>query len=336
MALEILESGLATTVQDLGRPGHYALGIPIGGALDRRAAVVANALVGNEPGAAVLECTYLGPRFAVTVPTLLAVTGAEVQTRVNDEPQDSWTAIALAPGDVVSFGLLTAGARYYLAFSGGIDVPVVLGSRSTYALGRLGGFEHRALRAGDVVPLGTAVGGEGAGGPEPGVRAGAGATVPPQLRPRQAAEIELHVVLGLYDHRLSEQGRETLLSTDWRLTTLADRTGMRYAGATLEWTQRVQPFGAGSDQSNIVDAGYPVGSIQVPGGTEPIVLHRDAVSGGGYAMVGTVVSADLDLLAQAMPGSIARFRAVELAEALRLRAAYAAGTRAIVDAIARR
>jgi allophanate hydrolase subunit 2 len=127
------------------------------------------------------------------------------------------------------------------------------------------------------------------------------------------------VVLGLYDYRLTDQGLATLLDTTWVLTPVADRIGFRYSGGRLEWREREQPFGAGSDLSNIVDAGYPLGSIQVPGGVEPIILHRDAVSGGGYAMVATVISADLDRVGQSAPGARTRFRPVSLEEALAAR-----------------
>ncbi len=119
---------------------------------------------------------------------------------------------------------------------------------------------------------------------------------------------------------MTDTGRRTLLGSEWTLSPVADRMGFRYSGPALEWVERVQPFGAGSDPSNIVDAGYPIGSIQVPGGVEPIVLHRDAVSGGGYAMVGTVVSADLDIVAQCAPGTRTRFVAVDMDAALAARA----------------
>lgn len=323
MAIEISEPGLYTTVQDLGRPGYYSVGIPPGGALDRGSAIIANALVGNPSDAAVLECTYLGPKFTVTEASTIAIVGASVQLTVNGEPRDSYTAVALAAGDEVAFGYITAGARYYIAVAGGIDVPVVLGSRSTYSIGSLGGLESRALKAGDALPVGAAS----------DAAARAGVSLPEALRPQHPTEIELRVMLGLYDHRLTEAGRDTLLSTPWKLSGLADRMGMRFAGAVLEWEKRTQPFGAGSDPSNIVDAGYPIGSIQVPGGNEPIVLHRDAVSGGGYAMVATVISPDLDVLAQAMPGTTARFVEVDMDEALRARAASAARIREAVAAI---
>jgi len=122
--------------------------------------------------------------------------------------------------------------------------------------------------------------------------------------------------MGLYDHLLTDAGRQTFLAATWTLTPVADRVGFRYKGDKLDMVRREQPFGAGSDPSNIVDAPYPIGSIQVPGGVEPIILNRDAVSGGGYAMVATVISADMDAVAQSAPGSKTRFVEVDLSGAL--------------------
>jgi allophanate hydrolase subunit 2 len=131
-------------------------------------------------------------------------------------------------------------------------------------------------------------------------------------------------MLGLYDHNLSEKGLNNFLDEEWTLTPIADRMGLRYSGPGVEWKKREQPFGAGQDPSNIVDAGYAVGSIQIPGGTQPIILHRDAVSGGGYAMVATVISADMDLVARSAPGTKTRFVAVTMEQALEARREMAA------------
>ncbi|MDO5634264.1 MAG: biotin-dependent carboxyltransferase family protein [Micrococcus sp.] len=306
--LEFTTAGMATTVQDLGRPGYYHLGIPQGGVADRVSAIMANMLVGNDDGAAVLECTYMGPAFTVTEPTVMAVTGAPVPVKVNGTEQPPWTRLDLAAGDEVSFGVIQGGVRYYLAFAGGIDVPEALGSRSTYPIGGLGGVEGRAVRAGDSVPVGTPA------------SLPAGREIPAALRPEFAREQRVRVVFGLYDHRLTPEGRRRLVEEEWTLTPVADRTGLRYNGPGVEWVEREQPFGAGQDPSNIVDAGYAVGSIQIPGGTQPIILHRDAVSGGGYAMVATVISADLDLVARAAPGTTTRFVEVTHEEAVAARA----------------
>jgi allophanate hydrolase subunit 2 len=200
----------------------------------------------------------------------------------------------------------------YIAVAGGIDVPEALGSRSTYGLGALGGFEGRKLEAGDALAVGGDRDGRGGG-------AAAGRSVPEELRPTLAKELEIRVVMGLYDHLLTEEGRRTFLDSTWTLTPVADRVGFRYKGDALAMVEREQPFGAGSDPSNIVDAPYPVGSIQVPGGVEPIVLHRDAVSGGGYAMIATVISADMDAVAQSAPGARTRFVPVALDAAMAAR-----------------
>jgi allophanate hydrolase subunit 2 len=171
----------------------------------------------------------------------------------------------------------------------------------------MGGLEGRQLADGDTLAVGRANG------------ARPGGAVPERLWPTFAMELEIRVVMGLYDHLLTADGRRTFEEATWTLTPVADRVGFRYKGPKLEMLEREQPFGAGSDPSNIVDAPYPIGSIQVPGGVEPIVLHRDAVSGGGYAMIATVISADMDAVAQSAPGAATRFVPVDLEAALAAR-----------------
>ena len=182
-----------------------------------------------------------------------------------------------SPGQTLSFGYLEARARAYIAVSGGVDVPTVLGSRSTYALGSLGGFEGRNLKAGDVIKLGEAFAGR------------IGAEVKPTLRSCEVGgEAMLRVVTGLYWHRLTDEAGANFFEDVWKVAPEADRIGYRFRGGRpLSFVDREQPFGAGSDPSNVVDCGYAYGSVQVPAGLEPIVLHRDAVSGGGYFMLGT-------------------------------------------------
>jgi len=319
MAIEVLEPGLATSVQDRGRPGYYNVGVPPSGALDLYAAAAANALVGNDSSAAVLESAYMGPKLKFRDAAVVAVTGAEVPVMVNGQEVPRWESFDVKAGDELSFGILQAGARIYVGVAGGIDVPLVLGSRSLYALGAFGGYEGRPLQAGDVLPVGSGHG-------RPGVR------MPAALVPEYPKELSVRVVLGLYDYRLTDEGMSSLIDRPWKLSPVADRIGFRYSGNTLQWRERKQPFGAGSDPSNITDAGYPVGSIQVPGGVEPIILHRDAVSGGGYAMVGTVISADMDIVAQSAPGTMTRFTPVTLDEALEARAQYRARERDMLAA----
>lgn len=316
MAIEVLKPGLATTIQDAGRPGYYNIGVPLSGALDQYALLAANLLVGNDEGAAGIEVALLGPELLFRDATVVAVTGAETTPRLNGEARPRNESFAVAAGDLLSFAFLKLGARLYIAVAGGIDVPVVLNSRSTYALGALGGFEGRKLAAGDVLPVGPR---------RQSTRAGR--CLAADLVPTYPKSLELRVVPGLYFHRLIDESAKSFFDDTWTVAPEADRIGYRFRkGRALSFRPRKQPFGAGSDPSNIVDAGYPYGSIQVPGGVEPIILHRDAVSGGGYAMIGTVISADMDRIAQMQPNNMARFISVDMPTALAARADYNART----------
>ncbi|MCO6179609.1 biotin-dependent carboxyltransferase family protein [Ciceribacter sp. RN22] len=313
MAIKVQHPGLATTVQDLGRPGYFHLGIPLGGAMDRLALKAANLLVGNEEGAAGLEAVFVGPKLEFTEDAMVAVTGAEMPIRVDGEEKPGWTAFKVKAGQVLSFDFLKTGARIYIAASGGIDVPLALGSRSTYAIGALGGFKGRPIAAGDELPVGVAG------------TAVEGKSIPEALRRRPGMPAELRVLPGLYWHRITEESGNNFFEDTWKVAPEADRMGYRFRGGRkLDFVPRTPPFGAGSDPSNIVDSCYPYGSIQVPGGTEPIILHRDAVSGGGYFMLGTVISADMDLIGQLQPHTPTRFVKVDMETALSARKERAA------------
>ena len=308
MAINVIAPGLSTTVQDLGRPGYYNIGIPLSGGMDRYATRTANLLVGNPEGAAVLEAVFMGPELEFTEDAVVAVTGAELPPKVDGNPRETWTSFMVHKGQRLSFDYLKKGARAYIAVSGGIDVPVVLGSRSTYTLGALGGLEGRKLAAGDALKRGKAA------------SAWEGRTIPANLRRMSGSPAELRAIPGLYWHRLTEAAGKNFFADTWKVAPEADRIGYRFKGGRpLEFVPRTPPFGAGSDPSNIVDACYPYGSIQVPSGTEPIVLHRDAVSGGGYFMLGAVISADMDLIGQLQPHTPARFVEVTMEQALQAR-----------------
>lgn len=309
MAIRVLQPGLATTVQDAGRTGYYHLGIPLSGALDQYSFRAANLLVGNPEDAATLEMTMLGPKLEFTQDASIALTGAHMPAKLDGVPIPDNQVVAVKAGSVLSFDFLKGGVRSYLAVAGGIDVPEVLGSRSTYTLGAIGGFCGRKLQAGDMLAVGPAP------GPAP-----IGRKLPEPLKQALPKQVQVRVLPGLYFHWLTEASGKTFFEDSWRVGPEADRIGYRFKhGRPLEFEARERPFGAGSDPSNIVDAGYPIGSIQVPGGLEPIILHRDAVSGGGYAMIGTVISADMDVVAQLQPNFHTQFVAVDMAQALRAR-----------------
>jgi biotin-dependent carboxylase-like uncharacterized protein len=309
MGIRVSQPGLLTTVQDTGRFGEYALGMPPSGAMDVFSYQVGNYLVGNEDGAAGLEMTYLGPELEFTESAVIAITGAEMPPKINGGEAPTWEVIVVGAGDVLSFDYLRSGARSYLAVAGGIDVPIFMHSRSTYTLIGLGGLEGRALQEGDELEVG-----EGGDRSER-----VGMAVDGDHVPTYSRETELRVIIGLASYRLTEESMEEFLNTTWTVTPDADRVGYRYRGGELKFVEREQPAGAGADPANVVDFGYPIGSIQVPGGVEPIVLMNDAVTGGGYATIGTVVSADRDRLAQTKTNDKTRFRSVELDEALQAR-----------------
>lgn len=320
--IKVLNPGLATSVQDMGRHGYYHLGIPQSGGMDQLALQAANLLVGNPADAAVLEATFMGPELEFTADTVVAVTGAALTPKVDGDAQDNWHSFPVKAGQVLSFDYLKGGARAYIAVAGGIDVPVVLGSRSTYTLGALGGFQGRPIAAGDEVPVGTAAG-------------TAGKTLAAALRRGPASPAEIRVLPGIYWHWVTNESGAQFYADTWKVAPEADRIGYRFRGGEpIRFTERERPFGAGSDPSNIVDGCYPYGSIQVPGGTEPIILHRDAVSGGGYFMLGTVISADMDLIGQMQPHTPTRFVKVTMDQALAARADRAALITKIRDALA--
>lgn len=309
MPINVKTAGFATTIQDLGRPGYYHLGIPMGGAMDRFAMRCSNLLVGNDEGAAGLECVFMGPELEFTEDAIIAVTGADLPPKIDGEILESWTAVKVKAGQILSFDYLRSGARGYIAISGGIDTPLALGSRSTYPIGALGGVDGRAVQAGDVLPIGQ----ERRAPVE-------GKSIPENLRRFPGRPAELRVLPGLYWHRLTEAAGEQFFADTWKVASEADRMGYRFQGGSpIEFVDREPPFGAGSDPSNITDACYPYGSIQVPSGTEPIILHRDAVSGGGYFMLGTVISADMDLIGQLQPGVETNFIKVNMHTALSAR-----------------
>lgn len=322
MTLKIVKSGLATTIQDLGRPGYFHLGIPEGGAMDRLALRAANMLVGNPEDAAGLEAVFMGPEIEFTRDASIAITGAELPVMIDGEPRETWTSITVKAGQVLSFGFLQAGARAYIAVSGGIATEPDLGSRSTYPIGALGGVGGRAVQPGDELPVGDAP------------LVAEGRSVPAALRRGPGNPAKLRVLTGLYWYRLTDDAGRSFFEDTWTVAAEADRMGYRFKGGRpLDFVDREPPFGAGADPSNIVDGCYSYGSIQVPGGTEPIVLHRDAVSGGGYFTLGAVISADMDLIGQLQPNTQVNFVNVDMDTALAARAERKATIAKIRDAL---
>jgi antagonist of KipI len=292
--IEILDAGPQTTVQDHGRRGHLRYGIPPSGAMDDYAYVLANRLVGNDDRAAALECTLGGPRFVVHAPCVLAVTGADMPLTINGKRASGWTTHRLAAGDDVKLGFARAGVRTYVAFSGGIDVPLVMGSRSTYLRGKLGGYQGRALLRGDRISV-----------DDHELAAVAARRVAAHALPTYGGAQTLRVVLGPQADRFTRAGLETFLSSSYEMLPQSDRMGARLRGARIEHAH-------GPD---IISDGIAAGSVQVPGDGQPIVLLVDRQSTGGYTKLATVCSVDIARLAQARPGETLRFSGISVAAA---------------------
>lgn len=307
--LDVITPGVQTLVQDAGRRGYLAIGLPPSGPMDQFSHHVANALVGNDPDAAALESVFTGPALRVQRDTVVAVTGADVDLRIDGVAMPTWTTLPVRAGQVVAVGPALAGARSYLAVRGGIGTPKVMGSRSTYLPSGIGGVAGRELRAGDTLKCGNDF------GPLPRL----GYTVDEALRPAHAEHREIRVVLGLCRYRFTDVSVEKMLSTDFTIGIEANRVGYRLSGAPLEFVDRKAPFGAGDDPSNVVDLGYPMGSIQVPSGQELICLLRDGVTGGGYATIGTVIGVDIDVLAQMQAPNTVRLVEVDVDDAVAAR-----------------
>lgn len=304
--ITVVSPGSHSTVQDLGRYGHYAMGLPPSGALDQFSHRCANLLVGNHPSAATVELTMAGPTVQFAEAAVVAVTGGDADIWIADRQVPSWTAHQVSAGEQVQIKFLRSGARAYLAVRGGIDSPPFLGSRATYTTSRIGGVTGLPLRAGDTLPVGELFGGP----------ARLGATIGDHLRPPFQPQTTVRVLEGLCNYRFTPESRHDFFTETFTVTPVSDRTGYRLDGPALSFVDRVQPFGAGDNPSNVVDLGYPVGSIQAPNGKQAICLLRDAVTGGGYATFGTIVSCDIDLLAQTKAPDEILFERIDLAGAL--------------------
>ena len=295
-AFKVLTPGAFTTVQDLGRFGYQRMGIPVSGALDRFACQVANMLVGNPPDAAVLEITVMGPRLEFLSETHIALAGAQMGMTLNDEPVSGWQTIRVSPDGVLDIHQVTSGCRAYLAVNGGIDVPLVMGSRSTYVGGRMGGFKGRSLKIDDVLKSGDSI----------------GLDTPRRLSrewiPAYPENIVLRAVPGPQDDFFRE-GLDTLFSSDYMVTARADRMGYRLQGPDISLLEHMPP-------SIISEPSMP-GGVQVPADCQPIVLFVEQTV-GGYTKIATVISPDLSRLAQAVPGDTVGFESVDLETAHRI------------------
>ena len=304
--LRILSCGPAMTVQDVGRIGAQRYGVSGSGAMDQEAYRAANALVGADHDAAVLEFAAFGGQFKVDEPVLISVTGGSCPIDVDGSRHEPWTSFWLLPDARLSIGSLRDAAYGFVGIGHGIDVPPFMGSRSTHSRSGVGGYQGRPLRLGDVLPV------------FPSNKCDIAQNV--RHPPKQRAGA-IRVVAGPQDDYFGEDAWEVLLNEPFTVAA-QDRMGMMLEGPVLNHTKGF----------NIVSDAIAFGSVQVPGSGKPIILLADRQSTGGYPKIATVISCDLGRLAQAIPGSVIRFEkvGVETAEELAI-VAHADLLRAIDD-----
>ena len=304
--IEVLKTGLETCVQDYpGRKGAFGMGFPPSGPIDHWSFRLANLLVGNEPGDAALECQFIGPSLRFEQPGVIALTGGDMQAKLDGEAVPLWQSIAVEAGQELALGSAVSGARCYVAFAGGIDTPPFLGSRSTFVLGECGGLDGAPLQVGGEIPLG---GGEGAAG-----RRIKQDCLPPISK---TGEWQIEVCAGPNDDWIDEAGQKRFLESSWKLSPKSNRVGFRLEGPKWTFTDKATNKAPenGSDPSNVIDHGYPIGAINL-GGQTPIILLNDTLTLGGFINPFTVPSCAFWKLGQSRPNEIYDFELVSIEEA---------------------
>jgi len=291
--IEVVEGGLLTTVQDIGRNGYLRFGVPESGAMDKFSFRAANILVGNTQDAACIEMVIIGPSLKILDNLTISLTGADLTPKINGSSIPLWESIDVLSESILEFGTAINGARCYLAVKGGIDVPVVLGSRSTYLRGGFGGFEGRALKTGDRINILS------------DDTQSVSRRLPEEQVPVYKRHHIIRVIMGPQDDYFTEEGIRSFLGGVYCIKDQSDSMGYRLSGPQIEH----------KSSADIVSDGVPLGAIQVPGDGQPIILMTDRGPTGGYAKIATVISADIYKLAQAFPGDVVSFQNVTLDDA---------------------
>jgi biotin-dependent carboxylase-like uncharacterized protein len=299
MKLQVDQPGLLTTVQDLGRWGYLGQGMPLAGAMDPLSLRTGNLMVGNSGDMAALEITLLGPSITVLEEEATGVVaGADLGLAINGEKWPCWKCFTLRSGDRLTFsGPAGKGCRAYLCFSGGIEARSVMGSRSTYLRGKLGGYSGRALQKGDTLTTGK---------PHPLWKRLQGFRCPSEMLPPLGEQNVLKAVPGPQDYLFTEKGLETFFSSEYTITSSADRMGYRLEGPVIEHRE-------GAD---IISDAIPPGAVQVPGSGQPIIMLADGQTTGGYAKIAVITSMARCALAQLLPGGSVRFQRISQKEAI--------------------
>lgn len=297
MGFRVLKAGMQTTIQDLGRYGYQSQGISVSGAMDMRSFKIANLLLDNPENEAALEITLIGPTLQFTSATIIAITGGDFKPTLNGSPVPMYKAVYVEKGDILKFESARTGSRCYVAFSSYLDIPVVMGSRSTNMKSRTGGFKGRKLKADDYINF--------------------------RIKRRylpfflsrhldldefDQEEATLRVIMGPQDKLFTRDGIETFLREEYTVTSDFDRMGCRLDG----------PFISSESGSDIISDGIAFGAVQVPSHGKPIIMLSDRQTTGGYAKIATVISVDIPKLVQRKTDHKVRFQAVSVEEAQRL------------------
>lgn len=311
MSLQIINPGLLTTIQDLGRFGYQQQGVIVSGAMDSFALRAANALVGNGQGEAALEITLLGPSIRFEKEALIAICGGDLSPCIDGQPVPLWRPVLIREGELLEFGPCTQGARAYLAVAGGLDVPIVMQSRSTYLRAGLGGFEGRALKAGDTLGF-NAVSENAAAFINNGKAAltskpftAAPWFIGSPSRPAYSKKPLIRFVPGREFSQFTEESRDSFVSRTFRVTPQSDRMGYRLDGPVLQLQSPLET----------ISEAVSFGTVQVPPEGNPIVLMADRQTIGGYPKIAQVCSVDLPVLAQVKPGESFQFSEISLEKA---------------------
>ena len=301
MSITVLNPGVLTTVQDKGRVGYQQFGVPAAGAVDPRSVAVANIILGNPEDEAVLECTMMGPQLRFDAANCVAITGGDLQPTLDGQPIKSYAAIPVAAGQTLRFKGPKTGCRAYIAFAGGLDVPLVMGSRSTYMKGKIGGVEGRKLQKGDVI---------GFRAPKDELNGMRHRFISPEFVPFPV--YTLRVVMGPQDDAFTQAGIDTFLGETYTVTPEFDRMGCRLEGAQI----------AHINTGDIISDGISFGAIQVPSSGKPIIMLADRQTTGGYTKIANVITVDFRILAQLKAGDKVRFEKVSVQQAQSLLLSY--------------
>ena len=292
-SIKVKHPGLCTTIQDIGRIVYQQFGIPVSGVMDEYAFTVANYLVETDKNNAVFEIPFFGPTLEFDFDVTIAITGAEIQAKLNGQDIALWRTINIKKGDILTLSTMKSGARSYIAFAAEIDVPVVMGSKSTLLKSKLGGFEGRQLKMGDVINF-----------KNPKILSKRN-ILDKKYIPEYKHEQKIRIVAGPQDDYFTDDALKTMAKNKYQITKDTDRMGMRLAGAEINH----------KDKADIISDAAVFGSIQVPGNKQPIILLADRQTTGGYTKIATVIKSDLPKLAQMLPNDSIEFSLIEIEEA---------------------